>query len=191
MDQLVKSMVKVIGVLQMARYKTYASLSDDTVIDMAKLYAAVIAKDSRLTVEIMQKTAMRYVEGEVTIWSKGAFVPAPREFPSPAEFRDACVQTWGEIYEMRAIGETVNEDGTRVIQTKQFKKNDPQPGVLALEAPASPETVAQIKARIDKLVPALTLSEAVVSRERASNPNAAEELERMAQIRRQHEGGKA
>lgn len=183
MDALAKSMVKVIGILQTARYKTYANLSDDAVIDMAQLYALVLSKDEKVSVDIVQKTAMRYVEGDVTVWSKGAFVPASKEFPSPAEFRDACLQTWHLLYRIVAIGEKV-EDGAKVLITRTERRDDPQPGVLALDPPATPDQLLAIKKRLERLPAMPSLSEAVSRPREVREVNPEAELERIRQSQR-------
>ena len=180
MASFASAMVKTIGLLRIARYKTYSTLSAEEVEEMAKLYALILSEDDKINIDIIQRTAMRYVKGDVTVWSKGAFIPASREFPSPSEFRDACLQTWHMIYRIDAIGEK-EEDGAKVLVTKVSRRDDPQPGVLALDPPATPEQVLAIKKRLERLPAMPSLSEAVSAPRptREVNPEAEAELERI------------
>lgn len=182
MEAFAKAMVKVISILQTARYKTYANLADEAVVDMAQLYGLILSEDDKINLDIIQRTAMRYVRGDVTVWSKGAFIPASKEFPSPAEFRDACLQTWHMIYRIDAIGEK-DEDGAKVLITRVTRRDDPQPGVLALDPPATPDQLVAIRKRLERLPAMPSLSEAVSAPRppREVNVEAEAELERIRQ----------
>ena len=157
-----------------------------TMRNIAMTYAVACANDPKITAEIIECTARRYLQGEVTIWENGVHVPATAEFPTAPQFRNACIQTWHHLYRIVAIGEKI-EDGAKVLVTRVERRDDPQPGVAALEAPATPEQVAAIKTRLERLPSMPSLSEAVTRREpRVVNQEAEAELARIREaIRRE------
>lgn len=188
--QFVTTLIKAFAVLRNAGYKTFGQWSDAEALAKARTFALVLAKDPKVTTEIIQATALRYANGEVTIWQSGAHVPASLEFPAAPQFRDACIQTWHELYRLVAIGEKI-EDGAKVLITTIEKRSESNSSLPALDPPATPDQIAAARARIAALVPRAMprATEAVVTRpSRESNPEADAVLAKMAEIRRQHEG---
>ena len=188
--QFVTTLIKAFAVLRNAGYKTFGQWSDAEALAKARTFALVLAKDPKVTTEIIQATALRYANGEVTIWQSGAQVPASLEFPAAPQFRDACVQTWHELYRLVAIGEKI-EDGARVLITTVEKRSESTSTPPVLDPPATPEQIAAARARIAALVPRTIPSGrgAIITRPfRESNPEADSVLAQMAEIRRRHEG---
>lgn len=171
------------------RTKEEQEMVKNQMTTIAKVYAVACENDPKITPEVVEVTARRYLQGKVTIWKDGVHVPASTEFPTAPQFRDACIQTWHELYHIIAIGERI-EDGAKVLITRVERREDPQPGVAALDAPASPEAVAAIKERLAKL-PAALPSIGKSERRSGNNPDAENELARMREVRDKHEGVRA
>jgi hypothetical protein len=161
---LMESLITAMGKIRDAGYKTFGNWSDSEMAAKAVTYYECISDIPKITPEIINLTATRYNKGKVTVWREGVHVPATREFPTSFEFKDACLQTWELTYRIVAIGEKI-EDGAKVLVTSVERRDDPQPGVSALEAPATPEQVAAIKTRFERLPSMPSLSEAVTRRE--------------------------
>lgn len=191
---LFAAITKAFGIIRDAGFKTFGSWSDSEFTSKAKVYNSVLGGDSRITPEIVEQTADRYITGKVTVWHRGDNVPAPEEFPSASAFRDACLETWNTLYKEVPDGELTLEDGSKVLRTKYVRRDgNTQPAAPALDRPATPQQIAAVKARVASLPsrPMPTLSAAVTRREpRQPNPEADAVLVQLAEIRRQHEGAK-
>lgn len=147
---------------------------------VAMTYAVACANEPKITPEVVEATARRYLQGSVTIWENGAHVPACTEFPTAPQFKEACIQTWHKLYRVVAIGER-EEDGAKVLVTKEVRRDERQPGVLALDPPASSEQLLALRDRLERLASMPSLSEAASAPRapRVINPEAEAELERI------------
>lgn len=188
------AITKAFGIIRDAGFKTFGAWSDSEFTSKARVYTTVLGQDSRITPEIVEQTADRYITGKVTVWHRGDNVPAPEEFPSASAFRDACLETWNTLYKEVPDGEITLPDGSKVLQTK-YVSRDPshRRAQRSMDAPATPEQIEAIKARISQL-PARSMVEpsrpsfANKRSPRPINPEAEAVLQQMAEIRRQHEG---
>lgn len=186
------ALIKAFGILRDAGFKTFGAMGDGEVKSKARVYGVVLGEDPRITPEIIEQTATRYITGKVTVWHRGDPVPAPEEFPSASAFRDACLETWNTLYKEVPDAEITLADGSKVLRTKYVRRHGERNQVPpALDRPATPEQIAAVKARVSSLParPMPTLSEAVTKRQpRHHNPEAEAVLAQMAEIRRHHEG---
>lgn len=174
------------GLMRDSGMKTFGQWSDSEIKGRVRVYAEVLREDAKITPEIVLATAKRYAEGRVTVWKDGAHIPASKEFPTAPEFRDACLQTWHGLYRIVAIGER-DDDGAKILQTRVERRDDPQPGVKSLDAPATEETKALFKSKWDALA---TRGDSLPNEPRARTHNAqsGEELAKLAAVRQKHEG---
>lgn len=191
---LFAALIMGFGVLRDVGFKTFGAWSDGEVTSKARVFVVVLEEDPRITPEIVEQTVTRYITGKVTVWHRGDNVPAPEEFPSASAFRDACLETWNTLYKQVPDGEITLGDGSKVLQTKYVSRNTGhRQAQSALDAPATPEQIEAVKARISQL-PARSMVEpsrpSFVSKRspRPINPEAEAVLQQMAEIRRQHEG---
>ena len=108
MNPLETAVLKGLGILSttgLPDFGRYPKGSDAQLKTMAKTWALGLASDPKITPKLVEQTVLRYVSGTVTVWTPSGMVQ-PSEFPSLNQFRDACLQTWHDLYIMLSIGES-------------------------------------------------------------------------------------
>ncbi len=168
-----------------AGFKTYGQWTDKELLEKANVFSLVLADESKITTEIIQATALRYAKGEVTTWTKDGDKPVDNDFPTAAQFLNACVQTWHLLYRLVADGERI-EDGARILTTRVERRAAAVSEAPVLEPRATPEQVAALRSHLGLGVQ--SLPDQPGRSRRIPNPEADAVLAQMTQIRKQHEG---
>ena len=101
---------------------TYGAWSNELLLTKGKLYGFVIEEDARINQDVIQETVNNYLRGKITRYQDGAQVPVGSDFPTAAQFYDACLQTFHMMYRTVSVGES-EIGGNLVLHTLTVRRN--------------------------------------------------------------------